>query len=82
MWLLDPGTSSQSERYSSKWLFWLVYGETLDIVDQPLGQKNVPSLVRCPYFRGWFIHKRLIREVSFFVSEVSFKRGSTVRYCK
>ena len=25
--LLGPGTSSQSERYGSKWLFWLVYGD-------------------------------------------------------
>ena len=23
-WLLNPGTSSQSEGYSSKWLIWLV----------------------------------------------------------
>ena len=25
--LLGPVSSSQSERYSSKWLFWLVYGD-------------------------------------------------------
>ena len=28
-WLLNPGTSSQSEGYSSKWLIWLVCGEPL-----------------------------------------------------
>ena len=29
-WLLSPGTSSQSEGYSSKWLIWLVGGEPLN----------------------------------------------------
>ena len=28
-WLLSPGTSSQSEGYSTKWLIWLVCGEPL-----------------------------------------------------
>ena len=28
-WLLSPGTSSQSEGYSSKWLIWLVCREPL-----------------------------------------------------
>ena len=28
-WLLSPGTSSQGEEYSSKWLIWLVCGEPL-----------------------------------------------------
>ena len=28
-WLLSPGTSSQSEGYSSKWLIWLVCRESL-----------------------------------------------------
>ena len=29
-WLLSPGTNSQSEGYSSKWLIWLVCREPLD----------------------------------------------------
>ena len=29
-WPLDPGTSSQSEGYSSKWLNWLVCREPMD----------------------------------------------------
>ena len=28
-WLLNPGTSSQSEGYASKWLIWLVCREPL-----------------------------------------------------
>ena len=31
-WLLNPGTSSQSEGYSSKWLIWLVCREPLHIM--------------------------------------------------
>ena len=31
-WLLNLGTSSQSERYSSKWLIWLVCREPLNFI--------------------------------------------------
>ena len=30
-WLLNPGTSSQSEGYCSKWLIWLVRREPMDV---------------------------------------------------
>ena len=47
-WLLDPGTSSQSEGYSSKWLIWLVCREPLDMCIYSTLQSSWSIIVCAP----------------------------------
>ena len=55
-WLLNPGTSSQSEGYSSysKWLIWLVCREPLTCSHSPY-PTNQPSTLLYSFLLMWLV---------------------------
>ena len=65
-WLLGPGTSSQSERYSSKWLVWLMCGEPLVCILLLLQTAHVES----PLLEAVVIKCSSMSEIDYTVCQV------------
>ena len=55
-WLLNPGTSSQSEGCSSKWLIWLVHREPLCTVHVYCFSSSIHTFVHIHVYNAHMLH--------------------------